>query len=271
MPLVVRTWNVFHGNTEPPGRRAHLRAMLDLALADDPDILCLQELPVWSLRLLQRWTGRATTTARARPSVFVALPIPSHLGRALTATHHGLLRSAFAGQGIATVISPRLELADRQTLVLNPTSFRADKVQELTLPPAVSRLWAGERRVAQAAVLREGASKRELVAVNLHATSCQDRRLAAAELHRAAAWAVELADGRPLVLAGDFNVEHHGSDLLAELERTGFSPAGPGIDHVLAHGFAVERAEAAWPADLRRLGTRLLSDHAPVDSVLAWP
>jgi endonuclease/exonuclease/phosphatase family metal-dependent hydrolase len=47
MPLVVRTWNVFHGNTKPPGRRAHLRAMLDLALADDPDILCLQELPVW--------------------------------------------------------------------------------------------------------------------------------------------------------------------------------------------------------------------------------
>jgi endonuclease/exonuclease/phosphatase family metal-dependent hydrolase len=271
MPLVVRTWNVFHGNTKPPGRRAHLRPMLDLALADDPDILCLQELPVWSLRLLQRWTGRTAISARARPSVFVALPIPSHLGRALTATHHGLLRSAFAGQGIATLVSERFELVDRQTLVLNPTSFRADKVQELTLPPSVSRLWAGERRVAQAAILRDGRAERELVAVNLHATSCQDRRLAAAELHRAAAWAVELADGRPLVLAGDFNVEHGRSDVLDDLERSGFSPAGRGIDHVLAHGLAVERAEAAWPVDSRRLGTRLLSDHAPVDTVLAWP
>jgi endonuclease/exonuclease/phosphatase family metal-dependent hydrolase len=269
MSLVVRTWNVFHGNTKPPGRRAHLRTMLDLALDDDPDILCLQELPVWSLRLLQRWTGRAAATARARPSVFVALPIPSHLGRALTSTHHGLLRSAFVGQGIATLVSARFELVDRQVLVLNPTSFRADKVQELTLAPDVSRLWAGERRVAQAALLRSGG--RELVAVNLHATSCQDRRLAAAELHRAAAWAVELAGDRPLVLAGDFNVETGRSDALADLERTGFSPAGPGIDHVLAHGLAVERAAQAWAADRRRLGTRLLSDHAPVDTVLAWP
>jgi endonuclease/exonuclease/phosphatase family metal-dependent hydrolase len=269
MPLVVRTWNVFHGNTAPPGRRAHLRAMLDLALADDPDILCLQELPVWSLRLLQRWTGRTATSARARPSVFVALPIPSHLGRALTATHHGLLRSAFAGQGIATLVSPRFELVERQTLVLNPTSFRADKVRELALPPPVSRLWAGERRVAQATILHGG--ERELVAVNLHATSSEDRRLAAAELRRAAAWAVELAAGRALVLAGDFNVEPDRSDALAELARAGFSPAGQGIDHVLAHGLVVERAEEVWPADMRRFGGRLLSDHAPVDSVLAWP
>ena len=200
MPLVVRTWNVFHGNTVPPGRRAHLRAMLDLALADDPDILCLQELPSWSLRLLHRWTKRETATARARPSVFVALPIPSRLGRALTATHHGLLRSAFTGQGIATLVSPRFELREHQELPLNPTSFRADQAQALGLEPRTARLWAGERRVAQAAIL--ASDGRELVAVNLHATSCPDRRLATAELHRAAAWARELAAERPLVFAG---------------------------------------------------------------------
>jgi len=106
--------------------------------------------------------------------------------------------------------------------------------------------------------------------VNLHATSCPDRRLAAAELHRAASWALELAAERPLVLAGDFNVEHSGSEVLADLERAGFSPAAEGIDHVLAHGLDVERPAGSWPAERRRFGARLLSDHAPVDSVLAW-
>ncbi len=28
--VLVRTWNVFHGNTVPPGRRAHLREMIEL-------------------------------------------------------------------------------------------------------------------------------------------------------------------------------------------------------------------------------------------------
>lgn len=268
MSLVVRTWNVFHGNTVPPGRRAHLRAMLDLALADDPDILCLQELPSWSLRLLHRWTKRETATARARPSVFVALPIPSGLGRALTASHHGLLRSAFTGQGIATLVAPRFALREHHELPLNPTSFRADQAQTLTLEPRTARLWAGERRVAQATILV--ADGRELVAVNLHATSCPDRRLATAELHRAAAWARELAADRPLVFAGDFNVEPDRSPLFVELVADGFTPAGAGIDHVLARGLRVERAEERWSADRRRERGQLLSDHAPVDTVLAW-
>jgi endonuclease/exonuclease/phosphatase family metal-dependent hydrolase len=266
--LLVRTWNVFHGNTVPPGRRAHLRDMLRLALDDDPDVLCLQELPAWSLRLLDRWTHRRVATERARPSVFVALPIPSHLGRALTSAHHGLLRSAFAGQGIATVLADRLELRAEQTLVLNPTSFRAERVRTLELPTATARVWAGERRVAQASVLAQG--ERELVLVNFHATSCDDRRLAAAEVERLAAWATELAGQRPVVLAGDFNLEHGRSDALAQLERAGFSAAGEGIDHVLVRGLEVERAEAAWPAERRRRGKVLLSDHAPVDTVLAW-
>jgi endonuclease/exonuclease/phosphatase family metal-dependent hydrolase len=266
--LLVRTWNVFHGNTVPPGRRGHLRAMLDLALADDPDVLCLQELPAWALRLLVPWSGREVASARARPSVFVALPIPAGLGRALTATHHGLFRSAFAGQGIATLVAPRFELREHHELPLNPTSFRADQVRALELDARAAREWGSERRVAQAAVLTGG--DRELVVVNLHATSSNDRRLAAAELQRAAAWARELAGERPLVLAGDFNLEHERSPALADLVADGFSPAGPGIDHVLARGLAVERAEQPWPEERRRKGGLLLSDHAPVESVLAW-
>ena len=47
--MLVRTWNVFHGNTSPPQRHALLRDALQLAVSGDPDLVCLQELPAWSL------------------------------------------------------------------------------------------------------------------------------------------------------------------------------------------------------------------------------
>jgi endonuclease/exonuclease/phosphatase family metal-dependent hydrolase len=242
--------------------------MLDLALADDPDVLCLQELPAWSLPLLGRWTGRQVAHERARRPVLATLPIPPRVGRALTAPHHGVLRSAFSGQGIATVLADRLRLVAHHELVLNPTSFRADEARALGLDLRTARRWARERRVAQAVIVDTG--ERELLVVNLHATSSRDRRLPDAEVRRATGWALELADGRPLVLAGDLNVEAENSSTLAELARDGFSPAGTGIDHVLARGVALERGAEAWPAARRRLaGGLLLSDHAPVDAVLA--
>ena len=40
--LLVRSWNVFHGNTRPPGRGSRLQTMIRLATADQPDVLCLQ-------------------------------------------------------------------------------------------------------------------------------------------------------------------------------------------------------------------------------------
>jgi endonuclease/exonuclease/phosphatase family metal-dependent hydrolase len=165
-------------------------------------------------------------------------------------------------------VSPRFELLEHHELPLNPTSFRADQAQALGLDPRIARGWAGERRVAQAVILAEG--ERELVVVNLHATSSSDRRLAAAELRRASAWAKELAGARPLVFAGDFNVEHGRSSVLHELAADGFSAAGAGIDHVLAHGLAVARPEERWEKERRRQGGLLLSDHTPVDTVLEW-
>ena len=46
MSLLVRTWNVFHGNASPPERHGFLEQMVRLATEDRPDVLCLQELPV---------------------------------------------------------------------------------------------------------------------------------------------------------------------------------------------------------------------------------
>ena len=47
--MLVRSWNLFHGNTVPPQPREYLREMLRLATADDPDVLCVQEVPAWAL------------------------------------------------------------------------------------------------------------------------------------------------------------------------------------------------------------------------------
>ena len=61
--MLVRSWNLFHGRTHPPGPRIHLRAMIELAAGDDPDAVCLQELPLWSLRHLAGWSGMTAFTA----------------------------------------------------------------------------------------------------------------------------------------------------------------------------------------------------------------
>ncbi len=95
MALVIRTWNVFHGNTDRPGRRAYLRQMIELVTSDRPDVVCLQELPVWSLTRLAAWSGMHAAGAVARR------PLLRRGARALTGLHHGLLRSAVTGEADA--------------------------------------------------------------------------------------------------------------------------------------------------------------------------
>ena len=93
--MLVRTWNLFHGNASPPERRAFLRQMIELVTRDRPDVVCLQELPVWALEHLEDWSGMHATTAVARRPL---LPVGA---RAVTALNHGLLRSAVTGEGDA--------------------------------------------------------------------------------------------------------------------------------------------------------------------------
>jgi endonuclease/exonuclease/phosphatase family metal-dependent hydrolase len=93
--MLVRTWNLFHGNASPPERRAFLPRMIDLVTRDGPDVVCLQELPVWALRHLERWSGMHASGAVARRPL---LPLGA---RAVTALHHGLLRSAVTGEADA--------------------------------------------------------------------------------------------------------------------------------------------------------------------------
>jgi len=95
MALVIRTWNLFHGNTDPPGRRAYLRQMIELVTRDRPDVVCLQELPVWSLARLAAWSGMHAVGAVARR------PLLRCGARQLTNLNNGLLRSALTGEADA--------------------------------------------------------------------------------------------------------------------------------------------------------------------------
>jgi endonuclease/exonuclease/phosphatase family metal-dependent hydrolase len=93
--MLVRTWNLFHGNASPPERRAFLRRMVELVTGDSPDVVCLQELPVWALDHLERWSGMHAHGAVARR------PLLRFGARAVTELNHGLLRSAVTGEADA--------------------------------------------------------------------------------------------------------------------------------------------------------------------------
>lgn len=115
--MLVRTWNLFHGNTQPPQRRAFLREMVQLVAADEPDVVCLQEVPVWALRLLEHWSGMQRVSAVARRP-----RIP--FGRWPTELHHGLFRSALTGEADAILAAQRFRLSDRRTTVVSGGGLR---------------------------------------------------------------------------------------------------------------------------------------------------
>ena len=102
MELLVRTWNVFHGNALPSGRRSYLRQMIELAASDQPDVLCLQEVPLWALERLGEWSGgmQVATTTTLSPL------LPRKLAGWISRRHQGLWRSAIAGQANAILVAP---------------------------------------------------------------------------------------------------------------------------------------------------------------------
>jgi endonuclease/exonuclease/phosphatase family metal-dependent hydrolase len=114
--MLVRTWNLFHGNASPPERRAFLRQMVELATEDGPDVVCLQELPVWALGELERWSGMRAVGAVARR------PLLRFGARLLTDLNHGLLRSAVTGE--ADAILTREPARDLGWHVMGQTRLR---------------------------------------------------------------------------------------------------------------------------------------------------
>jgi endonuclease/exonuclease/phosphatase family metal-dependent hydrolase len=236
--LLVRTWNLYHGRTYPKSGRTYLERMVRLVTLDAPDIVALQEVPLWSLGRLERWSGMQAVWA---------VTVPNFLGpvaRFVSDLDPVRVRFTVAGQANAVLINPHFEVRKHQVYVMNPE---------------VSR-WAAitggrQRRVCQAVEV-EGDDRSFLVA-NLHATNNPD--LAKLEVGLAADL---LHDAEHVLLCGDFNVPR--------FTVADFSPPLAGIDQILVRGLELERRPERWPKERRLVNGHLLSDHAPVEAVIAW-
>jgi endonuclease/exonuclease/phosphatase family metal-dependent hydrolase len=199
--------------------------MLELVSQDDPDVVCLQELPLWALDRLEPWSRM-----QAFPAVARRPRVPLRVGVLLTRLNHGFFRSAFVGQANAILVSPTHEA---ENLGLSRISDPGH-----------------EPRVVQA-VRVDG----RYVVANLHASTTAGAALV--EVDRALAFAE--AQAQPddaVILAGDFN--------LSDFHLDGYTEPAGGIDHVLVRGARVSEA-AVWPPERRERDGRLLSDHAPVE------
>lgn len=227
--MLVRSWNLFHGNTLPPGRRSHLEQMVRLAAADRPDVLCLQEVPLWALARLSHWSGMTVQHVVTRRAL-----LGTWLGGVITRLNNGLFRSGLAGQANAILLAPGLD-------VLAHHKLRIDQHRE-------------EPRFCHVVRLQS------LVIGNLHATGAFSHpEIAAAEILRAEAFTTGIAGAVPCVLGGDFNLR---ADHMPELP--GWSAVGPGIDHVVVRGLSASPL-VVWSVERRSPDGRVLSDHAPVE------
>ena len=174
--MLIRSWNVFHGRTAPTGSGVHLREMVELASADAPDVLCLQELPLWALSRLDDWSGMT-----ALPAVAKRTPVPRWLGGILQRHDPRRFRSGVTGQANAILLAPGLE----------PLEHRTVRISER----------GRERRVCHAVRLAE------IVIGNVHASNeFRHPAVPRAELKRAHELIESLAAGGARVLAGDFNL-----------------------------------------------------------------
>ena len=226
-----------------------------LATEDEPDVLCVQEVPVWALRHLAGWSGMQSFGAVAAPPRRGS----GDLGRRITELNYGLFRSAFTGQANAILVRAGLRVLETDSIVLNPPAFRRRIGRELRLDRGRSLRWAKERRVCHAV------RTEELAVANLHGSAVHDWRVADAELLRAATFADAFAEPEDvLVVAGDFNVIRERSSTLTELASWGFTKPIAWIDQVLVRGAKSGHAHR-WPDERRRVHGKLLSDHAPVE------
>lgn len=240
--------------------------MVRLAASDRPAVLCLQELPVWSVARLEAWSGMtAVADVTERPKIG-PFPWSAELGRIITELNHGLFRSAFTGQANAILLGTGLPMLERRHLVLNSYRFRRAQARRLGLSTRARRAWGRDRRVCQ--VLRVETGDGTFVVANLHATGSSDKRLADAELLRAAVFADGFArPDEPVLICGDFNLTVENSRMLSSLTEPEWGFTGPtptGIDHVLVRGLEAGPPDP-WPPERRTFDGRLLSDHPPVD------
>src|SRR5687768_4386166 len=144
LSLLVRSWNVFHGNTSPPRGGERMREMVELITEGAPDVVCLQEVPPWALERLAEGSGMTAAGGIARSPCFGPLPVSVQVGRILNDINRPLARGFFEGQANATLVGPRVRLVESRSLVLNDRRFRRAQTRWLALP-AFTRIRSEER------------------------------------------------------------------------------------------------------------------------------
>jgi len=262
--LRIRTWNIAHGRDVPPDR-AHihvrqkfLEEMGALMTQDAPDVVLLQEVPVWAASVLRESTGMGVTLAPAYGAhvPFLHVPLPLAVGAAVGRALPDLVRTQVEGQANAVLYGSELLLVSARRVQINPRH----------------RL-RGEPRIAQLVRLRHRRAGKELTLANIHADPGDNQQ----QLERAGYVLERFARGAPMLLGGDLNATVR-SPALRSLRARGWEQAdealGPrAIDHLLVRGMEVLSPPAQWPPERRDLvlaagGTVRLSDHDPVDAVV---
>jgi endonuclease/exonuclease/phosphatase family metal-dependent hydrolase len=236
--MLIRTWNLYHGRTHPKSGRTYLERMIRLMTMDAPDIVALQEVPIWALGLLDRWSGMQSEWAITVPNVL------GPAARWVSGLDPVRMRFSAAGQANAVLLNPHFDVSEHEAYVLNPDVSRWDVA-----------FGGRQRRVCQ--VLSVETDEGTLVVGNLHATNRPER--ATEEVGLAAE---HLADAEQVVLCGDFNVPR--------FTVPEYSSPIEGIDQILVRGLTILRGSEPWPKERRQVDGRLLSDHAPVEAEVAW-
>jgi endonuclease/exonuclease/phosphatase family metal-dependent hydrolase len=213
--------------------------MVRFVTADAPDVVALQEVPLWAVKRLDDWSGMSASWAMTMPALL------GPLARRVTAADPVRFRSSLTGQANALLVNPHFEIGRHRRVVLNPGLSRKDWL-----------LRGGERRVCHS--LEVDAGGETMVLANLHASNHPERPLVEEEVERAAAF---VASAERCILCGDFNLPRHPVD--------GYSAPIEGIDQILVRGLDVERGPEAWDGERRRIRDVVLSDHAPVEAVVA--
>ena len=224
---------MFHGNADPPRRAGFLHKMIELVTSDGPDVVCVQELPVWAVARIAGWSGMQHFELVIRPPLW-----PGPLSTWVTRAHQGFFRSGLSGQANAILVAPRHAATD----------VGHERISE----------GRHERRIVHAVRI---AGAPGVTIGNFHATNdFAHPEVPRAESARAAAFVEGRATrGDVVVLAGDFNV---GDPLLDDYSR----PV-EGIDHVLVRG-AATTSVTVWPGERRRHNGVVLSDHPVVEATV---
>jgi endonuclease/exonuclease/phosphatase family metal-dependent hydrolase len=261
--LQIRTWNIAHGRDVPPDaayghvRRKLLPEMAALMVDEEPDLILLQEVPVWAGKLLREQTGMGITLAPAYGAhiPFAHIPLPLAVGAWVGRAVPDLVRTQIEGQANALLYGPELLLVSARRVQLN-----------------VRERFRGEPRIAQLVRLRHRRSGREFAVANVHAG--WEGNLT--QLERAGYVLEQFARGAPMVLAGDLNARPRSPGMRTLVARGWHEDSDDmTVDHVLVKGAALDWPATRWKPERRNLSLNgglplRLSDHDPVDAVVAF-